>query len=142
MKRKNELYKYSSYYPPGDECHARAIVLLGCFKGTGVEAFSFSSASLGVDVTLSLRLGSLALDSKVELDARRKALETCGAVFAALPRAEGIRGGTGDEFRVPTTEVRRIVDGGTPFPTGLPAIDGAEFVRPEIVPRAPCLRFT
>jgi len=77
------------------------------------------------------------LDSKVELDARRNALEPRGAVFAALPRAEGILG--------LTAEVRKIVEGGTAFPTGFPASDGAEFVRPEVeptAPRAPCLRFT
>lgn len=96
-------------------------------------------------MTLSLRLDGLALDSKVALDARRSALETGGLVFAALPNAEGTFGGTGDEVRVPTAEVRKIVEGGTAFPTCFPAVDGAAFVRPEVgaaVPRAPCLRFT
>lgn len=118
--------------------------LLGCFKGTGVEAFSFSSASLGVEVTLSLRLDSLVLDSKVELDVRRSVLETGGLVFAALPNAEGTLGGT-DKVRVPTAAVRKIVEGGTAFPIGFPAVGGTTFVRPEVgptVPRAPCLRFT
>ena len=124
--------------------YAGTIILLGCFKGTGVEAFSFSSASLGVDVTLSLRLDDLILDSTLELDARRNPLETGGLVFAALPRVEGTLEGS-DEVRVPTAEVRRTVEGGTAFPIGLPVVDGAAFARPEVeptVPRTPCLRFT
>lgn len=118
------------------------IVLLWCFAGIGVEAFSFSSASVGIDAILALRLDGLVLDSTLELDVRRNALEIDGRVFAALPKAEGTLGGTGDEVRVPTAEVRRTFEGCT---AGKPAVDGATFVRPgvgPIVPRAPCLRFT
>jgi hypothetical protein len=150
VRWKNELQtgigdKYWSHYLPGGKRYAGIIILLGCFEGADVDAFSFSSASLGVEVTLSLRLDNLVLDSKVALEARRSALETGGLVFAALPNAEGTLRGTGDEVRVPTAEVRKIVGGGTAFPTCFPAVDGAAFVRPELgaaAPRAPCFRFT
>lgn len=91
-----------------------------------------------MDVILTLRLGSLVLDSALEVDARRNALVTGGLVFAALPRAEGTPGGVGDEFRVPTVEVRKIFEGPT---SGFPAVDGAALVRPAVA-RGPCFRFT
>lgn len=138
--------KCKSHYPPGGRRHAGTTVLLGCFTGTGVEAFSFSSASLGDDATLSLRLDNLVLNSALELDARRNALETGSlVVFAALPRVDGTLGGPGDEVRAPTAEVRTAVEGGAAFPTVFPTVDEAVLVRPEVeltVPRTPCLRLT
>lgn len=95
-----------------------------------------------MDVILILRLESLVLDSRLEVDARRNALVTGGFVFAALPKAEGTPGGMGDEVRVPTVEARKTFEGGPA--TSFPA-DGAALVRPAVrptVPRAPCFRFT
>lgn len=137
--------KYLNHYPAVSAHYAGTIVLLGFFNGAGIEVFSFSSASLGVDVILTLRLGNLVLDSALEVDARRNALVTGGLVFAALPRAEGTPGGIGDEVRVPTVDVRKIFKGGPALTTGFLAVDGAALVRPAVEPtvaRGPCFRFT
>lgn len=96
---------------------------------------------------LTLRFGSLVLDSTLEVDARRNALVTGGLVFAALPRVEGTRRGMGDEVRAPTVpaEPREIFEGGPALATGFPAVDGAALIRLAVgptVPRAPCCRFT
>ena len=57
-----------------------------------MEAFSLSSASLGIDPILALRLDALILASTLEPEARRNGLATGGRVFAALPKVDGTRG--------------------------------------------------
>lgn len=97
----------------------------------GVETFSFSSSSLGAELTLIRRLVTFDWDSTLELDARRRpegVPGTAGRVVEDRPSADSALGAVG--VGVPEIDDRDIFEAGGPMlPTALPAADDAALTR-------------